>query len=197
MAEEDMTWDEYYQKIAGRPPRKLLLDMLEKYPQPAGLRAIDLGCGDGTESAVLLSRGWYVHALDGEPKAIQRLLEKVPPDQRDRLQTQVVKFEELTLPTADLIYASVSIPFCHPAYFAGLWETIVQALPPGGRFAGQFLGVRDTWASDPAITSLTEAQIREMLAGFEVESFHEMDEDGQAASGPKHWHLFTVIARKK
>jgi hypothetical protein len=29
----------------------------------------------------------------------------------------------------------------------------------------------------------------------EVVQFVEEDEDGMASSGPKHWHLFTVIAR--
>ena len=42
----------------------------------------------------------------------------------------------------------------------------------------------------------TEAQVRAMIERLETEYFHEQDEDGQAASGPKHWHVFTVIARK-
>jgi hypothetical protein len=36
-----------------------------------------------------------------------------------------------------------------------------------------------------------------MLKTFKIESFHEMDEDGNAVNGPKHWHVFTVIAKKK
>jgi hypothetical protein len=31
---------------------------------------------------------------------------------------------------------------------------------------------------------------------MEVVSFNEEDEDGQADSGPKHWHVFDVIARR-
>ena len=52
--------------------------------------------------------------------------------------------------------------------------------------------------SAPPIGSvgLTEAQARARFGSFNIESFHEMDEDGTAASGPKHWHVFTVIARK-
>jgi len=30
---------------------------------------------------------------------------------------------------------------------------------------------------------------------MDVVSFNEEDEDGQADSGPKHWHVFDVIAR--
>jgi tellurite methyltransferase len=196
MPEEQNTWENYYEKIKGRAPRQLLLDVLEKFPPDASLHAIDLGCGDGTESAALLDRGWHVLAIDGEPTAIQHLLAKVPAEDKIRLQTQIAKFEDVTLAPADLVHASLSIPFCKPQYFHALWGKIVAALKPGGRFAGQFFGLRDSWANEPDMTFHTEDQVREMLEHFEIESFHEMDEDGNAVSGPKHWHVFTVIARK-
>ena len=193
---DEMSWDDYYKKIQGRAPRQLLLDALEKFPTDASLQAIDLGSGDRTETAVLLSRGWHVLAVDGEPAGIKRLMEKVPQEGQAHLQTQVAKFEDVILPSADLIHASYSIPFCHPDHFPALWEKISNALNPGGRFAGQFFGVHDTWADNKDMTFHTEAQVLAMLAQFETEYFHEQDEDGEAASGPKHWHVFTVIARK-
>lgn len=144
MSDKNLVWDDYYKKIQGRAPRPLLLDVLAKFPSGTGLRAIDLGCGDGTESAFLLSRGWHVLAVDGELAAIKRLLEKVPPEAQDRLQTQVAKFEEVALPPADLIHASYSLPFCRPDHFPMLLDKITNALNPGGRFAGQFFGVHDS-----------------------------------------------------
>jgi tellurite methyltransferase len=197
MSDEEYNWDEYYQKIQGREPRQFLLDVLVKYPSGETLHAIDLGCGDGTETAFLLSRGWSVLAVDGAGAGIKRLLDKVPQEAQDRMQTMVAKFEEVTLPPADLIHASYSIPFCHPGQFPVLWGKIRNALNPGGRFAGQFFGVHDSWANEPDMTFHTEEQVRAMLEGLEIEYSHEMDEDGEAASGPKHWHVFTVIARKK
>jgi trans-aconitate methyltransferase len=197
MADENYNWDDYYQKIHGRAPRQLLLDVLEKYPADSTLHAVDLGCGDGTETALLLSRGWHVLAVDGADAGIKRLLDKAPKDSQARLQTLVAKFEEVTLPSADLIHASYSIPFCHPGQFPTLWGRIKNAIKPGGRFAGQFFGVRDSWANDKSMTFHTEAQVRAMLDELIVEYFHEQDEDGEAASGPKHWHVFTVIARKQ
>jgi trans-aconitate methyltransferase len=131
MTDENFSWDDYYKKIHGRAPRQLLLDALEKYPTDASLHAIDLGCGDGTETVVLLSRGWRVLAVDGESVAIKRLMEKVPQEGQVRLQTQVAKFEEVTLPPADLIHASLSIPFCHPDHFPALWKKIANAIKPG------------------------------------------------------------------
>jgi trans-aconitate methyltransferase len=196
MADDTFNWDEYYKKIQGRAPRQLLLDALEKYPADTALHAIDLGCGDGTETALLLSRGWHVLAVDGESAGIKRLQDKVPNEGQVHLQTQVSKFEEVVLPSADLIHASYSIPFCHPDHFPALWEKIVNALNPGGRFAGQFFGVHDSWADNKDMTFHTEAQVRAMIRNFETEYFHEEDADGHAASGPKHWHVFTVIAKK-
>lgn len=196
MADDTFNWDEYYKKIQGRAPRQLLLDALEKFPSGESLQAIDLGSGDGTETVVLLARGWHVLAVDSEPAGIKRLMEKVPQEGQAHLQTQVAKFEEVTLPPVDLIHASYSIPFCHPDHFLALWEKISNALNPGGRFAGQFFGVRDTWADSKDMTFHTEAQVRAMIAALETEYFHEEDADGQAASGPKHWHVFTVIVRK-
>ncbi len=199
MVQDENGWKEYYQKIKGRAPRQLLLDVLACYPdEPTGQRsAIDLGCGDGTESAFLLERGWEVLAIDGEPDAIGHLLEKVPRIKMGRLHTQVAKFKDVRLPPADLIYASVSLPFCEPEYFSALWESIVTAIRPGGRFAGQFFGPKDSWAGNPAMTFHTEDEVRNLFPEFEIEHFHELDEDGSAVSGPKHWHIFTVIARKK
>ena len=117
MALEEVNWDEYYQKIQGRAPRQLLLDALEKFPLGESRQAIDLGCGDGTETVVLLSRGWNVLAVDSELAGIKRLMDKVPQGAQPHLQTQVAKFEEVVLPPADLIHASYSIPFCHPDHF--------------------------------------------------------------------------------
>jgi len=196
MPDEETKWDEYYQKTQGRAPRQLLLDGLEKFPTGESLHAIDLGCGDGTETIELFSRGWHVLAVDRAEVAIKRLTGKIPQEAQSRLKTEVAKFEEITLPQTDLIYASFSIPFCHPSHFLELWEKITNALSSGGRFAGQFFGVRDSWANQPDMTFHTEEQVRTLFAGFEIEYFHEEDEDGQSASGLKHWHVFTVIARK-
>lgn len=199
MTQEDNGWENYYQKTKGRATRKVLLDVLdiiEKGTPKDSRNAIDLGCGTGIETAILLERGWSVLAIDSEPGAIRHLIQNVSEEFRDRLETQVAKFEEVSLREADLIHASLSLPFCHPDHFPYLWEKIVSAIQPGGRFAGDFFGIRDSWANEPDMTFLTEEQVRGLLMDFAIESFQEMDEDGSATSGPKHWHKFTVIARK-
>ena len=200
MTQEDKGWEEYYRAIKGRPPRQLVLDALTYFASdspPSKRKAIDLGCGDGTETAVLLEHGWDVLAIDGEPTFIEYLLAKVPKEKQSNVQTQVAKFKDVSLTSADLVHASFSLPFCAPEHFDVFWGKIMTAIKSGGRFAGNFFGVRDSWANKPDMTFHTEEQVRKLIEIFEIEYFHEMDEDGNSASGPKHWHVFTVIARKK
>jgi hypothetical protein len=87
-------------------------------------------------------------------------------------------------------------PILRPGHFPALWEKVTKAVKTGGRFAGQFFGVNDTWAYRKDMIFHTGEQVRALFADFEIESFHEQDEEGEATTGPKHWHVFTVIARK-
>lgn len=196
----DTPWTEFYRQIQGRLPRPALLDALalfESEPAPAQSRlGIDLGSGDGIECLVLLERGWRVHAVDADPAAATWLEAKVSGANRSRLTIQTARFEEAVLPPADLIHSSFSIPFCPPQHFPAFWQRVAAAVKPGGRFAGQFFGVRDEWANEPAMTFLTEEQVRALFSEFEIEFFHEKDRQGKSVRGLKHWHVFTVIARK-
>lgn len=41
-------------------------------------------------------------------------------------------------------------------------------------------------------------EVRAALHGFEIESLLEEDHDGSLCTGePKHWHLFSVVAKKR
>jgi tellurite methyltransferase len=195
----NIPWEEFYKRTSGREPRELLIEALARFGQAPPVsphQAIDLGSGDGTETAFLLANGWHVLAIDGEPAAFESLKAKLPSEAEGRLQTQVAKFEDIELTPADLIHASYSLPFCQPEQFDALWQKIVTNIKPGGRFAGQLFGVKDTWASNKDMTFLTEEQARALFTAFDVEYFREEDEDGQSQIGPKHWHIFHVIARK-
>jgi hypothetical protein len=78
-----------------------------------------------------------------------------------------------------------------------LWANISACICPEGRFAGQLFGIRDTWANDPEMTFHSAEQVAALLAdGFEIEFLDEREEDGNSFSGPKHWHVFDIVARK-
>jgi tellurite methyltransferase len=188
-------WSDYYQKVGQRLPRDLFLQAVNLFPSP-GL-AVDLGCGAGVEIRELLRRGWQVVAIDQEAAAFEYLTAEVPSEQRAHLTTQCESFSTMTLPTADFIWAGLSLPFCPPEQFPDLWEKITEALRPGGRFAGDLFGVRHAWRENPEMTFVTMEQVRDFLQGFEVEVLTEAEEERPTAlQGMQHWHGFDVIARK-
>jgi tellurite methyltransferase len=202
MANQDQSdlWANYYKALTGRSPRPLLLDVVARFQKEAkdsGLQAIDLGCGDGTETLALLGAGWNVLAIDKEVEAIARVRAKAPSRYHEQLETRVADFETVALPSADLVYAGFSLPFCSPAHFAALWNKIETSLYSGGRFAGQLFGDRDSWASDPKMTFHTLEQARNLFRNFDTEAFTEVENDRPTALGEsKHWHVYHVIAKK-
>lgn len=190
-------WTNYYKMREGGTPRETLLKAIALFGIETG-QAIDLGCGSGPDTLALLEAGWRVLAIDGQAEAIELVWQMTPAAWQERLQTQVAFFEELTLPPADLINASFSLPFCPPEHFPRFWQEIVQSIRPHGRLACQLFGEKDTWASRPDMTCHTLAEVQDLLSGFELEFFEEDDNPhGQTAVGnPKHWHIFKIVARK-
>ena len=107
-------------------------------------------------------------------------------------------FEHLIIPECDLLNASFALPFCPPDRFGALWGSIVSALAPGGRFAGQLFGDRDTWAALPDRSHHTRAQVDQLLSPFGVEMLREEEQPGNDAHGnAKHWHVYHIVARKR
>jgi SAM-dependent methyltransferase len=191
----------YYQRLAGREPRPLFVRALTLFETglapDAQRQAIDLGCGDGTETLALIEQGWRVLAIDREPEALRLVESKVPAEKRALLQIQVASFEETHFVGADLVYAGLSLPFCAPQHFDALWRDLTEAIYVGGRFAGHFFGDRDTWAAAPDKTCLTRQAVESLFDRYEIAHFDEFEDDRPTALGdPKHWHVFEVIARK-
>lgn len=197
----EIEWEAFYRALEGRPLRELFVDATPFLPIAGpgdrSLVAVDLGCGDGTETLELLRRGWTVLAVDQSPGGIARLRRSVPRPDLGRLTTSIAPYGEVELPPADLVYAGLSLPFCDPNQFDDVWARITSALRPGGLFVGHLFGPHDTWAGTPDMTFHTRAEVEALLAELEVLALREVDEDGEALSGPKHWHVFHVIARKR
>ena len=105
-------------------------------------------------------------------------------------------FTEAALPPAHLIHARYSLPFCDPGDFPDVWAAIRRALAPGGIFAGQLLGLHDSWAAtSPHMTFHRLDQVEDLLDGLEVLRLDETERDGAAVSDPKHWHVYEILAR--
>jgi len=193
-------WAGYYRWTAKRPPRELLVQVLNHidWERTSKTRrtAIDLGFGAGTDTLELLRRGWRVLAIDGQASAAVFLSRRVPTHLRAHLTTLVAPMEGLDLPPADLIYASFSLPFCEPRKFPALWSTIRQAIRPGGHFAGQLFGDRDEWHGARPLSFHTAREVQGLARGFKVELLRETVEDGMSFGGPKQWHFYDLILGK-
>ncbi|MCW4457859.1 trans-aconitate 2-methyltransferase [Microbacterium sp. MPKO10] len=183
-------WDAYYEAMSGRPLRKNLVAALEHWGDRPPGNAVDLGAGDGLETRELASRGWQVTAIDGHADLSTQLAGV------EGVVAQHADFAQITeLPASDLVVAAFSLPFCPPAHFDPLWGAIRTCLRPGGILAVEFFGVRDKWAGTPGMTFHTHNDVERMLWGLETLLLDEDERDGRAFDGPKHWHVFHVIAR--
>jgi SAM-dependent methyltransferase len=157
---------------------------------------VDLGCGEGTDSLALLDRGWSVLAVDVEPAGLALLRARVPAACARRIRIVCTSFGDAVVPPAHLIHAGFSLPFCEPRQFPAVWAQIRHALVPGAIFAGQFFGTRDSWADDPGMTFQNRGEVISLLHGLEILELHETERDGEAYSGPKHWHTYDILARE-
>ncbi|TFC46640.1 class I SAM-dependent methyltransferase [Cryobacterium sp. TMT1-21] len=191
-----MDWTEYFDTQTGRPPRSVLLRTLGLRGDSGPGTAVDLGCGEGTETRHLLAAGWRVHAFDADPGAEARVRGALDRPRAERLTFHSARFEDFpALPAADLVYAGFSLPFCDPKAFPGLWTGIRGALNPGAWFAGEFFGPHDAWAGRADMNFHDREGVDALLAGLDLVDVIEDDRPGQSAFGPRHWHVFHVIAR--
>ena len=191
-------WVGYYEEQGEREPRDVLMQALAMFKDEGrrGL-AVDLGCGQGFDTAELLRRGWEVVAIDATEEGIRRLRRRIPERHASRLRTVVSSMEDADVPTADLVFASFSLPYCRPQVFPRLWSDIREAIRPGGRFGGELFGDRDTWASsEEDMTFFDIASARALFDGMELESFVEEENDDEGWDEMKHWHVFHAIARR-
>ena len=187
-------WTGYFNAVLGKVARDTLIAALDSFEQEGFYNgfAVDLAAGEGRDSLELLGRNWRVLATDNHPEAFSYLWARVPEKLKPQLTTKEVKF-----PVCDMVNASFALPFCEPQHFEVLWNKIVASIRPGGRFAGQFFGTRDTWASLPNRSHQSLEEVLDLLKGFSIEMMREEErDDPPELRKPKHWQIFHVVARK-
>jgi SAM-dependent methyltransferase len=189
-------WGGYHARGRVRGPRPLLLRACDFLGAGDGRMAVDLGCGSGADALALLERGWAVTAVDRDQAGLDLLRAGVPNASAGRVTIACAGFADVALPPADLVHAGFSLPFCAPGDFAGVWAGIRDAIRPGGVFAGQLFGPRDSWAGSPRMSFHHADQIGRLLVGTKILHLGESEWDGEAVSGPKHWHVFDVMFRQ-
>lgn len=191
-------WADYYRKTGERPPRATLLFALDRFGrEPTPRQAVDLGCGSGRDTVEMLRRRWRVLAIDAEPAAIAQLRARSQIAADAPLETRVSRFEDTSWPDADLVNSSFALPLCPPARFPDLWARIVGSLRPGGRFAGQLYGPRDSWYGRSGMTFHDRSAVEALVADLDIEMLNEEEDDSTTPRGEaKHWHIFHIVVRR-
>lgn len=191
-------WDDFVRSNRLRPSRELLRRTLGAFAlegRPPGV-AVDLGCGSGPDTVELLRRGWTVHAVDTNAEGLRLLTDGLPADAHGRLHTRLCPFEDVALPTCDLVWSSWALPYCPCERWPGFWQGLIAALRPGGRLAGDLFGPRHAWAGEDGIFTIGEAELRQSLQGLEIEAFDIEDGLRPSAGQMTRWHAFGISARK-
>jgi hypothetical protein len=191
-------WADFYQHTAGREVRPLFakgMAALDRAGMTPG-QAVEIGFGDGTETFALLAAGWQVLAIDSAPAAAEGLRSKVPASAAGRLTVQSAPAESVQLPPFDLLYAGYALPFLGPDAFPGFWTGVRSQLRPGGFIVVNFFGPHDSWFGREGMSFTDRDAVVQLADDLELIAIDEEDSDGDSFLGPKHWHVFDLIARR-
>lgn len=223
----EFDWPGYFNAVEGKPARETLVKALSLFDEEdarsrkiMGIRqrtAIDLGCGEGRDTRELLRHKgksqWSLLITDASAKGIDIVLDSLRPREHDRVcavqctmemlprlyaRSVPIGVREAETPHVDLVNASFSLPFCPPRELSALWTWIAARIRPGGRFAGQIFGDRDTWAQVRKTTGVPRSTVNRMFTDFVFEELREEEKDDRTTMGElKHWHVFHIVARKR
>jgi tellurite methyltransferase len=188
MAKKD--WSEYQAKTYKDDVCKLLVDFLNTYKVKT---AVDLGCGAGNETVYMLKEGINVTAVDKQLNS-KFILNRINKEETRRVKFIEEDFQNLDIPSAQLVTAFFSIPFCNPDKFDNLWNRIYNSLETNGYFVGQLFGNRDAWKENKYINTFTIKQIKEYLKRYKIITLDEVEYIRK--SDNKKWHYYNIIAQK-
>lgn len=196
MDENADVWRQYYEKALTRKhkPRTELAVTLNTSNYKT---ATDCGCGTGSDIHYLSALGYQVSGFDINEDALAICHERFAGEALVEISCD--SFECYDYPKNGLVLANSSLYFADPTKFTDSWATLSSSLAIGGVFAGDFMGVNDSWATGYRSTTnpMNKLQVLELFEGFDIIEFHERDEKGRTAIGKvKHWHTFSVVAVK-
>lgn len=160
--------------------------------------ATDCGCGTGSDIKYLESQGYQVHGFDINPESVASCQERFA--SKSLIDISESSFEAFDYPKSGLILANASLFFADPNAFDKTWHNLESSIDIGGVFAGDFMGTKDSWASNyhSPTTPLTESQVKALFSNFEIVRFYERDETAKTTLGKyKHWHTYSVVAVKR
>lgn len=163
---EPRDWNEHYATgllpwDTGAPDEQLVL-AVERGVLPRG-RALEVGCGTGTNALWLAQRGWTVVATDVAPLAIEAARKKAP--KGARVELVVLDFLAQDPPTApyDLVFDRGCFHCFEEADRARFAARVAALLAPGG----QWLSLIGSTEGPPRDTGPPRRSARDVLNAIE------------------------------
>ena len=162
-------WDGRYEAVDGlwsRAPNALLVEFAEAL-SPG--RALDIGGGEGRNAIWLARQGWRVTALDVSEVALERATQRAAKEGVE-LECVVGDWREYEAPPSSLDLAVISFMHPRPAERATMFESVRQALVPGGHLFTVGVDVVEHGRRGPGDEDrlYTPRRLRNALEAFEL-----------------------------
>ena len=187
---------EYYQDSIRRNRTSRLLADFFRLKLDKNLKeknAIDLGCGAGNDTMLLLEKGFNVTAIDSEPQ-VKEILPKRAKNVQN-LNVVIGDFSKVQLQKADLINANFSLFFVKKDFDLFI-KNVLGSINKNGYFVGNFLGKEDDWKKSK--TTLEKDELLNYFSMFKIIYFSEEKyyKDSLTKKN-KFWHVYNIIAQKR
>lgn len=121
------SWDdpETVEEFASRAPDHRLVEWVRRYPDPAMIRVLDLGCAGGRNTDFLARGGFPVWALDSSPPMIERTRARVAPllgPELSRERVRIGQMDQLSAFDDRFFELVVALGIYHNARSRTEWE---------------------------------------------------------------------------
>ena len=185
--------DEFYEKTKDERPHKNVVWFVKNQKNPGV--AVDLGCGAGRDSILLLQNEWTVHSFDlndNEHFFEERLTE----DEKKRFTFHQVSHQDVVIPKCDLVIANFSMQYLKKEEFKAVIDKIHKSLNPGGKFLALLWGDKDPWAQDAKDQAfLSYDELKEIFKDkLNIDFSKEWQQDLEVGDGTiKHGHMISVV----
>lgn len=193
MANVDRNWNERYETgdtpwDSGIPSREMLRVVADHDVGPC--RALELGCGSGTNAVALAARGFEVTAVDCAPRALALARNKAAASgvRVHWIEGDVVNFGEGQEPF-DFVFDRGCYHCCRLVDCQGYLQTLRNVTRPGSRVL--ILAGNANEQSEHGPPRVTESEIREDFAGgWRIVAIREFRfEDAGGVDGPLGWSI--------
>jgi methyl halide transferase len=193
MANVDRDWEQRYRDgetrwDSGLPSRELAR-MLDEWTIPPG-RAIELGCGSGTNAAFLATQGFQVTGVDCSPTALRLADQKARSAgvSVDWIEADVQHFGAGLAPF-DLVFDRGCYHCCRKVDLEGYLETLCNVTRGGSRFICLTGNADDPNPDGPPRVTPSEIcdELSPLFRILQLRAFHF--EDAGGIQGPLGWSL--------